>query len=87
MTEKDWHWEDAGEGWIKRVYNADDKRPETPALTSDMLPYEKEALSLMTKIGAQISRPHQGMVLSYFKMMRDIGAVGENPLKSHKQNG
>jgi hypothetical protein len=93
MTDKDWHWEGDGEGWIKRVYDDDlvkidrviaGKSQEFDAaeraINSLDSPYEREAVSLLVKLGAQISRPHVGMVLSYFKIMREIGR--ENQISS-----
>lgn len=93
MTEKDWHWEDAGEGWIKKVYDdelvkldqviagkSEEFDDAQKAINSVDSPYEREAVSLLVKLGAQISRPHVGMVLSYFKIMREIGR--ENQISS-----
>ena len=85
-VKKDWHWEDVGGGWIKKVYEdelvkvdecirgkSDEFDSALKTLSSLDDPYEKEAVSLLVKVGAQLSRPHLGMVLVYFGIMRGIG--------------
>ncbi len=85
-TQKDWHWEDVGGGWIKKIYEdelvkvdecirgkSDEFDSALKTLSSLDAPYEKEAVSLLVKVGAQLSRPHLGMVLVYFGIMRGIG--------------
>jgi hypothetical protein len=85
-VKKDWHWEDVGGGWIKKVYEdelvkvdecirgkSDEFDSALKTLSSLDAPYEKEAVSLLVKVGAQLSRPHLGMVLVYFGIMRGIG--------------
>lgn len=34
MSEKDWHWEDAGEGWIKKVYSEEVIKETQPEFVS-----------------------------------------------------
>ena len=81
-----WHWREDGDGWMKKEYEdelvkisrciageSQEVDECLKVLSALDAPFEKEAVSLIVKLGAQLSRPHLGMVLVYFNIMRGIG--------------
>lgn len=63
--EKDWRWEDAGEGWVKKTYNSDDKKLDPAAVS----------FATLLKCSEEVIRCKRDPYLNLPQALRDLEAA------------